>query len=54
MHWRKDKSERFRELAGQIATERDPDKFSALVKELKELIDGEQPLNESPKPESLG
>ena len=40
MEWGKDNSERLRQLTAQIATERDRDKFSALVKELKELIDG--------------
>jgi hypothetical protein len=34
--------ERLRELASKVATERDPDKFTALVKELNQLLDGEK------------
>jgi hypothetical protein len=33
--------QRLRELASKIASERDPDKFTALVKELNELMDEE-------------
>jgi hypothetical protein len=51
MHWGKDKSERFRELAAGIATERDRDKFTALVKELTELLDGKETTKE-PRKES--
>lgn len=35
-------SQRLRELAEKIATEQDHDKFTALVKELNELLDAEQ------------
>jgi hypothetical protein len=49
MHWAKDKSERFRELAAQIATEQDRDKFMALVKELNKLLDGKETTKESRK-----
>jgi hypothetical protein len=38
--------ERLRELAANIATEQDPDKFTALVKELNDLLDAER----RPKP----
>jgi hypothetical protein len=47
----RDNTERLRELAAQIAIEQDHDKFTALVKEFNELVDGEQQesLKESPK-----
>jgi hypothetical protein len=38
--------ERLQELAASIATEQDPDKFAALVKELNDLLDAER----HPKP----
>jgi hypothetical protein len=42
---------RLRELASEIATEQDHDKFSSLVEELNRLLDGEKPpLNEPHKP----
>jgi hypothetical protein len=53
MEWGKDNSERFRQLTAQIASERDHDKFSALVKELNELLEGEAPPKESPKETGL-
>lgn len=34
--------ERLRELTAKIATEQDPDKFTALVQELNQLLDGEK------------
>jgi hypothetical protein len=34
--------EGLRELAGKVATEQDPEKFTALVKELNQLLDGEK------------
>jgi histone H3/H4 len=37
-----DNRERLRELAARIATEQDHDKFTALVRELNELLDGEE------------
>jgi len=40
--WGRDNLERLRELAAQIAIEQDHDKFTALVKEFNELVDGEQ------------
>jgi hypothetical protein len=40
--WGRDNTERLRELAAQIAIEQDHDKFTALVKEFNELVDGEQ------------
>ena len=36
-----EKSERLRELASKIATEQDHDKFTALIKEMNQLLDGE-------------
>ena len=42
MHWGKDKSERFRELTARIAAEQDHDKFTVLVKELNELLNGKE------------
>ena len=44
-----DNTERLRELAARIAAEQDHDKFTALVKEFNELIDGKQTSPESPK-----
>jgi hypothetical protein len=38
----KRENERLRELAGKVATEQDPEKFIALVKELNQLLDGEK------------
>lgn len=33
---------RLRELAAKIATEQDHDRFTALIKEFNQLLDGEQ------------
>jgi hypothetical protein len=44
-----DNTERLRELAARIAAEQDHDKFTALVKEFNELVDGKQASQESPK-----
>jgi hypothetical protein len=41
--------DRLRELAAAITNEQDPDKFSALVQELNELLEGIQTLKESRK-----
>jgi hypothetical protein len=49
MQWGRDNTERLRELAAQIATEQDLDQFTALVKKFNELVDGKEPLTESPK-----
>jgi hypothetical protein len=40
--------ERLRELAVRIAAEQDHDKFTALVKEFNELLDGKQASQELP------
>jgi len=42
MHWGRDNTRRLRELAARIAAEQDHDKFTALVKEFNELVDGEK------------
>ena len=39
--------ERLRELAAAISNEQDHDKFSALVAELNELLEGLEPLKET-------
>jgi hypothetical protein len=44
-----DNTARLRELAARIAAEQDHDKFTALVKEFNELVDGKQASQESPK-----
>lgn len=49
VQWGRDKTERLRELAARIAAEQDHDKFTALVKEFNELLDGKQASPESPK-----
>jgi hypothetical protein len=36
-------SEKARDLVAQIAVEKDHDKFTALIKELNRLLDGEPP-----------
>ena len=36
-------SDKARELVAQIAVEKDYDKFTALIKELNRLLDGEPP-----------
>jgi hypothetical protein len=38
-----------RDLAARIAAEQDRDKFTVLVKEFTELLDGKQASQESPK-----
>ena len=45
MQRRRDNTERLRELAARIAAEHDHDKFTALVKEFNELLDGTQVLS---------
>jgi hypothetical protein len=45
----RDNTARLRELAARIAAEQDHDKFTALVKEFNELVDGKQASQESPK-----
>jgi hypothetical protein len=45
----RDNTERLRELAARIAAEQDHDRFTALVKEFNELVDGKQGSQESPK-----
>jgi hypothetical protein len=45
----RDSTERLRELAARIAAEQDHDKFTALVKEFNELLDGKPASQESPK-----
>ncbi len=42
--------QRLRELVANIATERDHDKFTALVKEFNQLLDGEQQPKEPRDP----
>jgi hypothetical protein len=42
--------ERLRELAAKIATEQEHDKFTALVKELNDMLDAER----RPKPTDTG
>ena len=42
--------QRLRELAQQIATEQDHDRFATLVKEFNQLLDGEQQAKEPRKP----
>jgi hypothetical protein len=44
-----DNTQRLRELAARIAAEQDHDRFTALVKEFNELLDGKQVSQESPK-----
>jgi hypothetical protein len=41
-----DSTARLRELAAQIAAEQDHDKFTALVKEFNDLVDGKDPLSD--------
>ena len=43
-----DNTQRLRELAARIAAEQDHDRFTALVKEFNELLDGKQISQESP------
>ena len=45
----RDNTERLRELAARIAAEHEHDKFTELVKEFNELLDGKQGSQESPK-----
>jgi hypothetical protein len=49
VQWGRDNTERLRELAARIAAEQDHDRFTALVKEFNELLDGKQASQESPK-----
>ena len=46
--------QRLRELAAKIAAEQDHDRFTALVKEFNQLLDGEQQAKEprDPKPDA--
>jgi len=46
--------QRLRELAAKIATEQDHDTFTALVKELNELLDGERQRPEQPRSRAHG
>ena len=48
-----DNTQRLRELAARIAAEQDHDRFTALVKEFNELLDGKQVSQESPKDRDL-
>ena len=44
--------QRLRELASEIAGEQDPDKFTALVKELNDLMDEQSNPGNQPAPGS--
>ena len=48
-----DNTQRLRELAARIAAEQDHDRFTSLVKEFNELLDGKQVSQESPKDRDL-
>jgi hypothetical protein len=41
MQWDRDSHEKARELAAKIAAEKDHDRFTALVEELNQLLDGD-------------
>lgn len=42
------RGERARELTAKIATEQDPEKFTQLVRELNDLLDGVQGTRKTP------
>lgn len=43
-----ERGERARELTAKIATEQDPERFTQLVKELNDLLEGAQRTDETP------
>ena len=49
-----DLQQRLRDLAAKIATAEDHDSFTALIKELNELLDGERQTSKEPRSRAHG